>query len=347
MQTNTKQVNIKVEQDGQIRRFSLSELNFPLLEKQLRTLFLAEPTAVLKISFLDDDKDWVTIQTTSELQDAVQLSPILLRLLVELSTTTVPTPEPSQRGRQHCGRGRGRFQGRGIGKGRGRGTQRDSQQLDHTLRLAEKLDRLTLHIGEIEATLSGTDIPESQARTLLWRLLRLKTKVDTVQRKKTALEETSNLAISTPSGTPISEPSMPSAATTPLSPNSSRDDFLAARKAVQHAKKDLWIARKNGNKQEIDEHLELLRQAKEQWEEAKPQRKVGRDGGRARATKAFSPETELLHTNLVQAKQELKEARQLKNREVIQEKWEALQSAKQQWAQVKGCGFPREEVQGL
>jgi len=296
MQSNTKQhqqVNIKVERDGEMRRFTLAELNFPFLEKQIRALFLTEPTAVLKIIFLDDDKDWVTIETTSELQHACELEPNLLRLRVERSAPTVTSLESSEGNEEETGRhpGRGRHQGRGIGQGRGRGMRRDTQEnfqphdktYNRQQHLAQKLNRVTAHIGEIETMLSVGDVPEGQRRTLNWRLLRLKNKVDMVQRKKAALEEIGNLATPTPSST-LPEISTPTP--TPSSPNS--DDFLAAKKAFQEARKNLWTARRGDGLGH------------------------GRRGCRARAPMAFSPETELLHSNLVQAKEELKLTRQHK-----------------------------------
>jgi len=79
MITNT--VHCKVSFDGQIRRFALDCTEFTSLKDTIARLLSLNDEFVLK--YLDDESDYVTLDTKEDLKTALTLSPKLLRILVE------------------------------------------------------------------------------------------------------------------------------------------------------------------------------------------------------------------------------------------------------------------------
>jgi len=79
MITNT--VHCKVSFNGQIRRFALDGTEFSSLKETIARLLSLTDEFVLK--YLDDESDYVTLDTKEDLKTALTLSPKLLRILVD------------------------------------------------------------------------------------------------------------------------------------------------------------------------------------------------------------------------------------------------------------------------
>jgi len=79
MITNT--VHCKVSFNGQIRRFALDGTEFTSLKETIARLLSLSDEFVLK--YLDDESDYVTLESREDLRTALMLSPKLLRILVD------------------------------------------------------------------------------------------------------------------------------------------------------------------------------------------------------------------------------------------------------------------------
>jgi hypothetical protein len=79
MITNT--VHCKVSFNGQIRRFALDGTEFTSLKETIARLLSLSDEFVLK--YLDDESDYVTLDSREDLRTALMLSPKLLRILVD------------------------------------------------------------------------------------------------------------------------------------------------------------------------------------------------------------------------------------------------------------------------
>jgi hypothetical protein len=79
MITNT--VHCKVSFNGQIRRFALDCTEFTSLKETIARLLSLPDEFVLK--YLDDESDYVTLDSKEDLRTALTLSPKLLRILVD------------------------------------------------------------------------------------------------------------------------------------------------------------------------------------------------------------------------------------------------------------------------
>jgi hypothetical protein len=79
MITNT--VHCKVSFNGQIRRFALDGTEFTSLKETIARLLSLPDEFVLK--YLDDESDYVTLDSREDLRTALMLSPKLLRILVD------------------------------------------------------------------------------------------------------------------------------------------------------------------------------------------------------------------------------------------------------------------------
>jgi hypothetical protein len=79
MITNT--VHCKVSFNGQIRRFALDGTEFTSLKETIARLLSLPDEFVLK--YLDDESDYVTLDSREDLRTALILSPKLLRILVD------------------------------------------------------------------------------------------------------------------------------------------------------------------------------------------------------------------------------------------------------------------------
>jgi len=79
MITNT--VHCKVSFNGQIRRFALDGTEFSSLKETITRLLSLNDEFVL--NYLDDESDYVTLDTKEDLKTALTLSPKLLRIFVD------------------------------------------------------------------------------------------------------------------------------------------------------------------------------------------------------------------------------------------------------------------------
>jgi len=194
-QTNPKTpVHIKVQHNEEFRRFSLSETTFSVLDTKLRTLFNI-PSEPLKIKFLDDEKDWILISSDMELEHAIEILILPIRVQVSLSQASVvfppccepvkqssqpEVPEPSE---EFCWKRRGGCGHRGMGRGcGGRGPMISKEE-----RLALKKARLAGRISALETALLDPSLPPERERTLSWKLENLKYKMETFDSIKDSL----------------------------------------------------------------------------------------------------------------------------------------------------------------
>jgi hypothetical protein len=82
-------VHCKIEHEGQIRRFLLDNTEFTSLKEAIPRLLSINDEFVLK--YLDDESDYVTLDNQEALVTALDVSPSVLRLLVESNSSTAGT----------------------------------------------------------------------------------------------------------------------------------------------------------------------------------------------------------------------------------------------------------------
>jgi len=179
-------VHIKVQCENEFRRFVLSEITYNKLADTLRMLLGLASGTVFKLSYLDDESDWVLFTTDSELQYAVTLSKSPLKISVKLGSEA-PTgcfkvaPETKETARMEEKPWRGR-----CGKRGGRG---GCQRGEWTERIDAKLARLTERHAMLTAKMIENDLPEEKARGLEWRVSHLQNKIDALKIKKQQLAD--------------------------------------------------------------------------------------------------------------------------------------------------------------
>jgi len=194
-QTNTNKtpVHIKAQHNDEFRRFSLSETTFSALETMLRTLFNI-PSEPLKVKFLDDEKDWILISSDMELEHAIEISTLPIRIQVSLlgqvsvvlppccepvkQESQAEVPEPSE---EFC------WRRRGCGRGMGRGCGGRGPMISKEERLALKKARLAGRISALETALLDPSLPPERERTISWKLENLKYKMEAFDTMKDSL----------------------------------------------------------------------------------------------------------------------------------------------------------------
>jgi hypothetical protein len=162
-------VHVKVALDNEFRRFLLSPITFEHLYSRLKALYNLEYE--FKISFQDDENDWVLITTDQELVYATELSGSPLRLQVKLVTTNAPAPVIPV-----FARGRGRCGGRGRGGCRGGGLKSQNRKE----KLLQKSSRLSARIEQLEAKLNN-QLPSERERIIRYKISVLQEKLATVK----------------------------------------------------------------------------------------------------------------------------------------------------------------------
>jgi hypothetical protein len=195
MQSNntTSNVHIKVQCENEFRRFVLVEVTYTALAETISSLLGFPSDANFKLSYLDDEGDWVLFATDDELCYACSITKSPLKIQVQKYNPalpaqtqglkfTVPTPvtvdEDDDEEEEKPWRGcRGR---RGRGAGRRGGVMRG----DKTERLDAKIGRFTERHAALTAKLIENDLPEEKARAIEWRLSHLQNKIDTLKLKK-------------------------------------------------------------------------------------------------------------------------------------------------------------------
>jgi len=338
---NSQQVNTnatihtKVQLGSDIRRFVLPSTNFEALDSMLRSLFDL-PASTLKVCFMDEEEDWITIASDEELSYAVELStsPLRLKITVEASSTsnvvesTSAVQEPSsefgqwnrkqKRQGQGCQKGQGREcgrRGRGgpCGRGKGRGKFRN---LTYEDRVNLKSERLTKRIQHLEALTQDDSISNDRSRVLLWRLQKLQEKLEqqqSISETETAPESTEPVCNRGRGCGRRGRGGRGSCCPQPT-------DNIAKSEFWLH-KQNLIAARKSGDKEKVAEALIALKKAKQ---ELKAQ---------------MSPEkAELLSSKkeaLIQSRQALVQARKAGDKDQVQVCKQALQQAKIDFKQSK------------
>lgn len=199
-----KNVHIKVQCDNEFRRFVLSEVAYVNLSDMIRSLLGLPVETTFRLSYLDDENDWVLFTTDEELQYACALSKSPLKISVKLCTGPQTSASPAAIkftfpalpavanedktgfavADENTWRGRGRRGGRGC---RGGGFKRGEWK-NNSERVDAKIARLTDRHAALTAKFIESDLPEEKARGLEWRLCHLQNKIDTLKAKKAERE---------------------------------------------------------------------------------------------------------------------------------------------------------------
>jgi len=197
--TNNQSVHFKVVLNNEFRRFSLEKLSFPLLEQTIRVVYSLPEDNILKISFVDDEKDLVLMSTDDELTYALELTGQPVRLSVNIvngPADSTPGPRCGYysslpcRGRGGWGRGRGGW-GREEWKEERRKWKEEREKLSPKERLDRKTERISERIKQVESVLQTADLHANRQRCLNWRLEKLNEKLERVKEKHTLLAESS------------------------------------------------------------------------------------------------------------------------------------------------------------
>lgn len=191
MQTQQQNVHVKVSCDNEFRRFVLVEVTYNSLAEMIRTLLGFAPETAFKLSYLDDENDWVLFSSDSELQYAVTLSKSPLKISVKRSTTPAPitntfVPEVAgedgmdEKPWKRCRGGRGGARGGCRG---GRNMAVVAERID------AKIARLTDRHATLTAKMIECDLPEEKARGIEWRLSHLQNKIEMLKARKQQLAD--------------------------------------------------------------------------------------------------------------------------------------------------------------
>jgi len=191
---NTEQtLHFKVEHNNEFRRFFLNNPTFADVEKTLKTLYSIPEASSIKIKFLDDEKDWVSLSTDQELQYAVELAERPMRLSLNVISATPAFP-----GVPSHWEGKGKWGHRGKC---GKWKDGDDVSLSMEERMARKSTRLSSRITQLEAKLAKEDLPSDRTRVLTWRLSILREKLAHTQ----ARQATSTPIPQEPASAPVQE----------------------------------------------------------------------------------------------------------------------------------------------
>jgi len=183
--TNNLSVHFKVVLNNEFRRFSLEKLSFTLLEQTIRAVYSLPEDNILKICFVDDEKDLVLMSTDDEMAYALELTDQPVRLSVTIvngSAESFASSAPC-RGRSGWGRGRGREEW----KEERLKWKEERQKLSPSERLDRKSERISAWIEHVESVLQTEDIPANRQRCLNWRLEKLNSKLEKIKEKQTLI----------------------------------------------------------------------------------------------------------------------------------------------------------------
>lgn len=195
MQQEGNNVHIKVQCDNEFRRFVLTEVTYDNLATTIRTLLGFDAEVDFKLSYLDDEGDWVLLTCDSELEYAITLTKSPMRISVKLgSDDAVPAIALAPPHQLPCHFGKGnnetwkawkehkawKCKGRG-GRG-GRGGFNKQAVFE---RFDAKINRLTnRHVALAAKLTESADLPEEKVRGMEWRLNHLQNKIDALKAKK-------------------------------------------------------------------------------------------------------------------------------------------------------------------
>jgi len=202
MITNT--VHCKVSFNGQIRRFALDGTEFSSLKETIARLLSLTDEFVLK--YLDDESDYVTLDTKEDLKTALTLSPKLLRIFVDKkeAPSTIsdvclskkyhkkyykcherkdhhgPYGHPGHHGHHGWGDGPHGHHGHGSHHGRkGCGQANPQSDEERNLRITKKLAFINQCLADL-----GSDVSQLSPQELCrqQRLLKKKQRIEAFQR---------------------------------------------------------------------------------------------------------------------------------------------------------------------
>ena len=97
--STTQGIHCKISFNGQIRRFSFVGTEFTSLKEMIARLAFIQGEFVLK--YRDDESDYVTLENQEDLTTALMISPTLLRIHAESTTTPCPSAPQDNRKRPH------------------------------------------------------------------------------------------------------------------------------------------------------------------------------------------------------------------------------------------------------
>jgi len=96
-----QKIHVKLQHNNEFRRFIIEpQFKFNELHEKISTLL--HLTTPFSIRYLDEESEWITIETDNELLTGIELSPALLRLKIEPTTPTVPTSNPDTVEEKSC-----------------------------------------------------------------------------------------------------------------------------------------------------------------------------------------------------------------------------------------------------
>jgi len=186
-------VHVKIQCDNDFRRFVLAEVTYTKLAETICSLLRFAPNSSFKLSYLDDENDWVLFTTDSELQYAVTISKSPLKISVKLSDKpviaaatlphcpfkfTAPVDQDGASMEDKPWKWRGGRGGRGCKGGR-RGECGNKVE-----RVNAKLAHLNDRHAVLTAKLIESDLPQEKVRAIEWRLSHIQNKIDALQAKK-------------------------------------------------------------------------------------------------------------------------------------------------------------------
>jgi len=174
-----KALQCKVQHAGEFRRFSLNYCSVASLAETIRSFFQLPISTILKLRYLDNEKDWIAFTTDTELQYAIEITESPLRISFLIVSPNEPTPSSTVQSvaavlqsEVPC------LTSFGCGRGRGRGGRGNA--LTKEERLALKRERISGRIRMFEEKLADPSLNADRTRTMTWKLSKLREKLESL-----------------------------------------------------------------------------------------------------------------------------------------------------------------------
>lgn len=298
MQT-TRNIHVKCVLNNEFRRFSLDEEpTFGQLVELVRSTYSLTSTEKLKLFFIDDEKDLVVLSNDEELLYAVSIV-FPLRVVVttlsveeEQKNTTISVTLKNDAvvenrdfnplsDKTTCERGRGKQEWQNR-----KNNRNTAERITKEDRINFKISKITETIEQIESLLL-TDLSANRARTLTWKLEKLKSKLSDFENLKVQLKEKVDEP-KTEFVTPCGSRGHGGCGGRGRAPRAFENSELTKNnrdrtnndqiwEKIRQCRQDLKAARKSGNQQEIEKCQNDLEEAKSQKWELKRERKEERN----------------------------------------------------------------------
>jgi len=184
MQNQT--VQVKVQFNDELRRFSLPQLRVEEMEKTIKQIFKL-PDRPFTLKFKDDEDDWVTFSTDAELIHAQQFllaGPFRVMVVQDQRKCKKATKVGGERKKIRCQK---------TLKPK-REAKSGNWRQDKMLAKKEFIDR---RIGMMQARLQSA-MNSNQARTLLWRLQKMQEKKEILELKLARIEQNNSGKVENP-----------------------------------------------------------------------------------------------------------------------------------------------------